>query len=273
MPEQLQLHRFQDLWYPDVFAWILLGQVAYLLATGLWRRAFGWGPPVSLKQKLLFSLGLWTVYLSEGTPLHILSEVYLFSAHMLQHVLLTLIMPPLILLGTPDWALRPLYRWAPTRWILRVLTHPVPALLVFNLIYSFWHLPVAYQAVLWYHWFHMVQHAILVFTALMMWWPICSPLPEMRRLPEAAQMVYIFLVGVSQIAVFGVITFAEGIMYEFYARAPRVWPITPEFDQQLAGIVMKLGGMGVFILAWVLIFFGWVAREERSAIPSAHRSD
>lgn len=273
MNAQLSAHRFEDLWYPEVLAWILLVNVAYLLAVNLFRRTYSWGSPVSVRQQVYFSLGLWTIYLSEGTPLHLISETYLFSAHMIQHILLTLVMPPLILLGTPDWFLRPLYNWTPTRWIMKVLVHPVVALLAFNLIYSFWHMPIAYQATLYFHWFHGVQHIILVFTALMMWWPICSPLPELPRLSDGAQMFFIFLVGVSQIAVFGIITFAESIMYQFYARAPRLWGIDPQTDQQLAGVIMKIGGMAIFIIAWIIIFFRWVAREERTALPHSRPAE
>ena len=267
MTPSISLYRFEDLWYPDVLAWILLVNLGYLLVVNLWRRSFRWGPPVSLRKQILFSLGLWTIYLSEGTPIHLMAEVYLFSVHMLQHVLLTMIMPPLILLGLPDWFFTPLLRWRPVRAVARFLVHPVPALLFFNLIYSLWHMPVAYQAILIYHWFHAVQHAILVVTAWMMWWPICSPTKELPRLPEAVQMLYIFVLGLAQIAVFGVITFAEGVMYPFYEAAPRVFGMDAMLDQQVAGIVMKLGGMGVFILAWLIIFFRWVSREEREALP------
>lgn len=273
MPAPLSAYRFEDLWYPEVLAWIALVHLAYLLAVNLWRRSFRWGEPVSLRKQIYFSLGLWAIYLSEGTPLHLISETYLFSAHMVQHILLTLVMPPLVLLGTPDWFWRPLYNWAPTRAIMKVLVHPVPALLTFNLIYSFWHLPIAYEATLYFHWFHGVQHIILVFTSLMMWWPICSPLPELPRLSDGGQMVYIFLIGVSQIAVFGVITFAENVMYQFYARAPRLFGINAQVDQQLAGIIMKVGGMGIFIFSWIIIFFRWVNREEKSALPKGRPGD
>jgi len=273
MPSPLSLYPWQELWYPQLLAWIVLLQAAYLLAMNLWRDRFGWGPKVPLRQQLCFSLGLWTVYLSEGTPIHLLSDVYLFSVHMLQHVLLTLILPPLVLLGLPAWVYRPLLRWEPAKRLLRVLVNPVAALLAFNLIYSFWHLPVAYQAILLYPWFHAVQHAILVVTALMMWWPICSQVAELPRISEAAQMVYIFLIGVSQIAVFGVITFAEDVLYPFYARAPRVFGISAKVDQELAGIVMKLGGMAVFLVAWIVIFFRWVAREERTSLPGGRSAE
>lgn len=266
MPAQLQLHAFADLWHPWVFAWVLLCQVAYLLAVGPWRRAFKWGPKVPVKQQVLFSVALWTVYLSEGTPLHVLSETYLFSAHMLQHVLLTMVFPPLLLLGTPAWMIRPLLTPRPIAFIWRILVKPAPALLLFNLIYSLWHMPVAYQATLYFHWFHMVQHAILVFTAILTWWLITSPLPEFPRASPGFQMLFIFLSGVCQIAVFGVITFSESPMYHFYESAPRVWPfLTPLVDQQLSGAIMKVGGMAIYILTWMIVFFKWAAREELGA--------
>lgn len=273
MSAQLAAHSFRDLWYPEVLAWIFLVNVAYLLACNTWRRSFNWGPPVPVKKQVYFSLGLWTIYLSEGTPLHLISETYLFAGHMVQHILLTQVMPPLILLGTPGWFLRPIYNWKPTRLIMKVLVNPAVALLAFNVIYSFWHMPFAYEATLYFHWFHGVQHAILVFTAMMMWWPICSQMKELPRLSEGVQMFYIFLLGISQIAVFGIITFAENVMYRFYANAPRLWGIDPHVDQQLAGIIMKVGGMAIFIIAWFIIFFRWVAREERTALPKSQPAE
>lgn len=274
MPAQLQLHTMADLWHPGVLAWVVLCQVAYLLAVGPWRRAFRWGAPVPARQQVLFSLGLWSVYLSEGTPLHVLAETYLFSAHMLQHVILTMILPPLLILGTPTWAMRAVLRPRPVAWLFRLVTLPPVALLLFNLVYSLWHLPGAYQATLWYHWFHMVQHAILVSTALLSWWPVCSPLFEFPGLSPGGKMIYIFLSGICQIAVFGVITFADGVMYHFYAAAPRVFPaISPHMDQQIAGVIMKVGGMAIYIIAWAIIFFQWAAREEKAMFGPRTASD
>ena len=269
MSAQLHLYPFVELWHPWVFAWILLIQIAYLLAVGPLREGFRWGAPVSTAQQISFSIGLWTIYLSEGTPLHILSEHYLFSMHMIQHILLTLILPPLVLMGVPAWMFRPVIRGRVGSVAARVLTHPVVALLAFNLIYSIWHMPLAYQSTLWHHGFHMVQHAILVFTAFMMWMPLVSPVPELPRLSPGAQMVYVFLMGISQIVVFGAITFADEVLYGFYAQAPRIWSaVTPELDQQIAGIIMKIGGMAVFLLTWGIVFFKWAAREGAQWGPS-----
>jgi putative membrane protein len=270
MPVLLQAYPFEDLWHPWVFSWLLLLQVTYLLAVGPWRKAFRWGPPVATKQKFCFSLAIWAVYLSEGTPLHVLSEQYLFSAHMLQHVTLTMIMAPLLILGTPPWMMRAVLQYRPVAFLFKWLTKPAPALLLFNLIYSIWHMPMAYQMALWHHWFHMVQHGILVFTAILTWWPIVSPLEEFPPLIPPLQMVYIFLSGVLQIAVFGLITFSDTPVYDFYGQAPRIWPaITPLVDQQISGVIMKVGGMTIFLLAWIIIFFKWAAREERRSSSEA----
>jgi putative membrane protein len=269
MPHQLHMHNFADLWHPWVLAWVVLVQVGYLLLVGPWRQAFKWGPPVATRQKVLFSIAIWSVYLSEGTPLHVLAETYLFSAHMVQHVVLTMVLPPLLVLGTPVWVMQWVLRFKPFAFLFRYISKPLPALLIFNLIYSFWHLPGAYQATLWWHWFHMVQHAILVSTAILTWWPIVSPLPEYPELPPPAKMLFIFVSGVMQIAVFAFITFADSVMYQFYANAPRIWEwLTPLIDQQLAGVIMKVGGMGIYILTWGLVFFKWAAREEMAPAQS-----
>jgi putative membrane protein len=262
MPDLRSLHSFAELWHPEVLAWVVLLQAAYLLMVGPLRRGFHWGAPVPINRQIYASIGFWIVYLAEGTPLHVIAENYLFSAHMLQHVLMTMVMPPLVLLGMPAWFYRPLLRWRPTAVIFRFLTNPVVGLLLFSLIFGIWHMPVAYQAVLFSHTFHIAQHGILVFTAFMMWWSIASPVPEAPPLSEGGQMIFIFLAGVMQIAVHGLITFAEHPIYHFYENAPRLWGIDPMTDQQFSGMIMNIGGMIVMITVWAIVFFRWAGRES-----------
>ncbi len=261
MPLELHAYGWADLWHPGVLAWVALLQAVYLLAVGPWRQAFGWGPPVPAWRQLLFSAGLWLIYLAEGTPVHVLSERYLFSVHMVQHLLLTTAMPPLLLVGAPGWLVAPLFARGPVAGLVRWLTRPLPALLIFNLILALWHLPVAYEAALKWHGFHMVQHAILVSTALVMWWPVAAPEGPWPRMHESFQMGYLFLVGLTQIATFGMITFADHPIYGFYAAAPRLWSIDPMSDQQLAGILMKYGMMGAITVVWGILFYRWASRE------------
>jgi len=180
---------------------------------------------------------------------------------MLQHVLLTMVMAPLLIAGTPPWLVQRALR---RPWVMRVmrgLTRPVVTLLAFNIVNAAWHLPYFYQAPLLNHWLHPIQHLVLVATALMMWWPLLSEVPELPRLSYGAQVVYIFLILLVQLPVFAGITFADSVFYEFYAAAPDPWGVSPLEDQQAAGIIMKIGGMAILIYFMGRAFFRWF-REE-----------
>lgn len=249
-------------WHADVVAAIIWVMVGYLILIGPVRRRFRLGEPVPIRQIGYFSLGLLTLLFAEASPLHVVSEVYLFSGHMLQHVLLTLVMPPLLLLGLPGWCFRFLLVRG-VRPVARVLTSPIAALALFNALYTLWHLPVLYQAALYNHSIHVLEHIIMTGTALLMWWPITSYVPALPRISQPLQVVYVFFMAAAQIGIFAVVTFANDVFYAFYADAPRLWGITPHQDQQLAGIVMKVGGMFVFLYVLARAFFGWARQEEQ----------
>lgn len=235
------------------------------------RRKYNLAPRVEKRYTVPYWLAIFTIWLAEGTPLHALSEQFLFSAHMVQHILLALVFPPLFILGFPDWLLKPLFRIRFLKRLARILTNPVLAIVLFNGIYSAWHLPGAYQAALYNHDVHLVQHIIMIFTSILMWWPLVTHSSDVPQLPGPIQLVYLFLMSVAEIATYAYVTFNNVLLYEFYARAPRIVAVlTPEYDQILAGIVMKLGSMLVFVPMLVVIFFRWVRNEERRAagLPS-----
>lgn len=265
MPHELHVYSFFDLWHPEIAAAVLILQAAYLLLIfGPWRQRLPGSGFVPTWRIVLMLLSLDVVYLAEGTPLHVMSEVYLFSAHMVQHVLLTMVFPPLFLLGLPEWTVRPLLRYAAVEKPLKLLTNPIIALFAFNLIYSIYHMPLLYQSALHHHWLHVLEHALLVPSALLMWWPICGPVP-LGTLSEVGKMPYIFCISLAQIITFVLITFADSVLYPFYAMAPRIWGIGVIADQQWAGIVMKLGGLIVFTTAILTVFSKWVQHADREA--------
>lgn len=198
--------------------------------------------------------------------MHNVAEKYLFSVHMVQHVLLAMVFAPLIIAAMPNWLLSHFLEIPLVYRLMRAITHPVVALLVYNGVNAAWHLAGLYELVLYHHWVHIVQHIILVFTALMMWWPIVSPVPELPRLSWGGQVVYIFLLLLVQLPLGGPIIFAEETFYKFYVAAPRITDMTPLEDQQLAGMVMLSGGMAVMIAYLFRAFFRWV-REEDSGTP------
>jgi putative membrane protein len=237
-----------------------------LLATGyaaatLWRRRLDPAARLEPARCAAFAGGLLVLCGSLTGPVHDLSDYYLFSAHMLQHLLLAFAMPPLLLYGTPGWMVRPLVAGRP-RLIrfARFLTRPSGAFAVFNLILVAWHLPPAYNLAMDVHPVHIVQHLMIMAASVILWWPVLSPLPEVPRAPYPVQLLYLFVVGLPMVMVSIFITMADSVLYPYYAAAPRVWEqLTAHADQHLGGLIMWIPGGLVFLCAISVVFFRWQA--------------
>ncbi|CAI8054831.1 Protein CtaG [Geodia barretti] len=239
---------------------LLLG--VYLVGVGPLRERYKLADHVDPRQLATFCAGIVVIFFALASPLHVLSERFLFSMHMSQHVLLTLIAPPLLVLGTPDWLIRPLLRPNWSFRVARVLTHPVTAFAAFNVVFSVWHIPALYNTSLNSEAVHALEHIMMVGTAVLMWWPLTSNLPELPRLDYPFQMGYIFILSIAQIIVFAIITFAKEPLYDFYVQAPRIWSLSPLLDQQLGGIIMKVGSGIYFLVLLIVIFYKWFNQEE-----------
>ena len=211
-----------------------------------------------------FTGALLVVFLALNSPLHNLSDTYLFSAHMAQHLLLTLVFPPLLLYGTPAWVVRPLLE---PRWILaaaRVVTRPLVAAIIFSAPIVIWHVPVLYEAALRDHNLHIVQHLVFLSTAVIMWWPVLSPIPELPRAQHLVQLLYLFLLGIPMSVTGALITLSGSVLYPFYATAPRVGGLSPLDDQQIGGLLMwVLGGLMLWIVMTV-IWFRYSVWDQRA---------
>jgi putative membrane protein len=213
-------------------------------------------------QTVLYSLGVLTIYIAAGSPIHDLSENYLMSVHMVQHLLLTLVAPPLLLAGIPGWLWQALLRGPRTLAVAKIVVHPLVAFGVFNFLIVVTHFPSVVDLALREHWFHFLVHAALVSSAMMMWWPVLSNVPELPRLSYPLQMAYLFVQSLLPAVVASFITFSPTAVYEFYEQAPRIWGISAKEDQQIAAGLMKTFGS---IIIWSFIavaFFKWYAKEE-----------
>jgi putative membrane protein len=199
-------------------------------------------------------------------PLHDLSDEYLFSAHMVQHLVLTLLFPPLFLYGLPADLVRKVIRPAWLQTTAATLVRPIPAAAIFSAPIILWHLPPFYEAAMRHHGLHIVQHLVFLATAVVMWWPVLSPVPELPRASYPGQMLYLFLLGIPMSIVGAMITLADAPLYPFYAAAPRVWGLTPLQDQQIGGLIMWVPGGLVFWAAMTVVWFRWAGREERGEV-------
>ncbi len=217
-----------------------------------------------------FAAALVVLFLALNGPLHNLSDSYLFSAHMVQHLVLTLVFPPLLLYGTPAWVVRPLLGPPAVFRVARWATRPLIAGVIFSAPITLWHFPRFYEAALEHHALHIVQHLVFLATAVIMWWPVLSPVPELPRASYLAQLLYLFALGLPMSLAGALITLADGVLYPFYVAAPRVWEgLAPLADQQLGGLLMWVVGTIYLWGAASVVWFRWSVREERGDADGA----
>ena len=250
----------------DLHPSVILGLA---LLGGLYVYLGGLGAP--RRRVASFAGALLVLGLSLNGPVHNLSDGYLFSAHMVQHLVLTLVFPPLLLYGTPAWVVRPLLR---PRWVHgfgRWATRPLAAGVLFSVPITLWHFPQFYEAALEHHPLHIVQHLVFLATGVLMWWPVLSPTPELPRAGYLTQLLYLFTLGLPMSVAGALITLSGDVLYPFYAAAPRVWGggLAPLADQQLGGLVMWVGGTIYLWVAATVVWFRWSAREESGDVETA----
>ncbi len=249
-------------WHPSV----VLGLGG--LAGGYWIAA---GSRADRRQAACFAGGLLALAAVLLGPLAEWAERAALSAHMVQHLVLALVVPPLWLAGVPAAVLRPALRLPGLRRAGRALTHPAVAFLLPAAVLVAWHRPVFFEAALRWEPAHALEHLTLLAAGLLAWWPVLGPLPEWPRPGPPAQLLYLFLSTIPMSAVAAPITLAEAPLYPFYAPAANpaaaAWPLAPRADQELAGVLMWVVGPLAYLIAGTLIFFRWAGQEEGEGFP------
>ena len=251
--------------HPSIIITLLVLTGAYLLGVGPLRQRFHLAEEVSPGQVTLFLTGILLMFVALLSPLHELGDNYLFSAHMVQHLLLTLVVPPLLLLGTPGWLVQPLLTSSRVVRVIRILTMPVVAFIVFNMVFAVWHVPTLYDLALRERGIHILEHLMFLLAGVILWWPVLSPTTRVPRSPYIVQMVYLFVQPTVPAILGAIITFADRVLYSWYAEAPRVWEISAHTDQQLGGVIMWVPGGMAFLITLMVVFLVWAAKEEASA--------
>ncbi len=254
---------------PSIVGGVLVLGAAYGAAT-LWRRRLD--PQARLEPNKIVSFAgfLSVLFVALTGPVHDLSDYYLFSAHMVQHMMLVFALPPLLLHGVPGWMARPLLRDPRLLALGRVLTRPIGAFATFNVVLVAWHLPPLYNLAMEVHPVHIVEHLMIMVASVILWWPLLSPLGELPRAPYPVQMLYLFVVGLPMVMVAIFISMADSLLYPYYAASPRVWALlTPQVDQHVGGLIMWIHGGMIFLLALSVVFFRWQhAGGDDQAVPA-----
>jgi len=261
--------------HPDVWLVVAVFAVGYWMAIErIGRNVVTAGTPVVTKgQVIAWSLGCFTIWLSSDWPVHDIAEQSMYSVHMVQHLMITLLAVPLFLLGTPAWLARWVLAPGSRRFaVVRFCSKFLPAVVVFNVMLALTHIPALVNASAENGVLHFFVHSSLFLTAFVVWMPVLSPLPEIPRLSWLMRMVYLFLQSILPTVPASFLTLGGAPLYKHYIGLPHLWGMNTLEDMQVAGLIMKIGA-GLF--TWTLIaviFFRWAADEERRQRPQVRRA-
>jgi len=282
----LQYFDFEDLWSPMFLFAMAAIAILYFYIIGPWKEKHAPEADAATRsQKIMFLTSAVVFYLAHGGPLSLLGHI-MFSFHMVNMALSYLIVPPMLLMSIPAFVWR--YVFARPFWRkLRLLMHPIFTLVLFNLLFSIYHVPVVHDYVMTHFTVHRLYYAVLLITSCMMWWQITSPVPEWSRLTDVKKMAYVFANGVLLTPACALIIFTKSPLYAMYSD-PNVWVVAmgycvpgdrtwllsefegPQFfsnlsvveDQQIGGIVMKLVQEVMYGIILAFIFKQWFKREH-----------
>jgi putative membrane protein len=237
----------------------LLG--AYLMGIRAAKREEVQEKQVSRGQVTAFLGGVVTLFVALTGPLDDLADHFLFSMHMIQHLLLMLVAAPLLLAGIPTGLLTSLLRPRPLLGLARVLTRPMIAFWAFNGVLIAWHVPACYNWALANEHGHILMHLCFIGGAILGWWPLIGSVPELPRPAPVGQLLYAGLISLPMMVVAACVTLADSPLYAAYAAAPRLWGLSPQEDQVIGGVLMWVPAQWLFILPLTIVFFRWVRDE------------
>src|SRR5690349_13376377 len=222
----------------------------------------------------MFVMGYTALVVALISPLHSVGEQF-FSVHMVQHLLLSLVAPPLLLLSGSMpvllWALprkdratvgRLIGQPGPIRSALQFLTRPLVALTLFVATQWIWHQPGAYDLALENRWAHYFEHVSFFLTAVAFWWPVIGAPPLRSPLNYPARLGYTFVGWLPNSILGAGIALARAPLYPHYVASAQQTGIDPLFDQQLAGLIMWVPGDLVFAVILLILFAAYMRDEE-----------
>ncbi|MFN2490186.1 MAG: cytochrome c oxidase assembly protein [Actinomycetota bacterium] len=279
----------QELWgawtmEPGVLVAIALVAATYGAGLArLWRAGRGRG--VAVRRAMSFYGGIAVLGIALVSPLHALGET-LFSAHMVQHLILMIVAAPLLVYGAPLVALvmalpsrvrrrvNGLRRVVAVEWARRVLTGAIVVWTLHAAALWAWHLPLLYERALGNDIVHAAEHASFLGTALLFWTLVLAPTCG-RRPTYPAALAIVFTTALQSSALGAILTFAADPLYPGHATGAAAWSITLLADQQLAGVIMWVPAGFVYLTTMAWLFLRWMngmneGREgHEGALPPA----
>ncbi|GLY10608.1 cytochrome c oxidase assembly factor CtaG [Bacillus badius] len=298
----ISIFGFQALWSPYFLALLLLLTVLYFFVTIKWRNKFEGSEPLKKHQAALFVTSMVVLYAVKGSPIDLLGHI-MFTYHMIQMAILYLVVAPLFLRGVPWWVWKKVIDRPVIKPVFNFFTKPLIALVLFNGLFSIYHLPIVFDYIKMSMVLHTLYTIGLFIFALFMWWPLVNDMPEGRKLNGLKKVGYIFADGVLLTPACGLIIFASAPVYATYSDAgawlqamelcvptstlqglslsgPELFSSMPVMeDQQLGGVIMKIIQEIVYGCMLAFVFFEWVRKDKEetekmtAAMMNNHQPD
>ncbi len=267
-------------WDPTLIFFVLVG---YFYIRGL--RRFKNRKPVRTWQIWCFFTGLFVLIAALVPPIDPLAD-RLFFMHMVQHLLIVQVGVPLLIFGVPYFVILrgmpmwfrsyvyfPLLRNRPFQKVLKFVSKPLVALILFEANFIFWHIPLYYNLALFNDVWHMLEHACMALTAMLLWRNIIDPYPMRAVLSYPSRILYLALITASDIILSSILTFADRPLYGYEGiPQPEWWVWGYVQDQALGGLIMWVPGGFVWFVAMTACFFVWARNEQSQSIPSSRKS-
>jgi len=251
-------------WLPDPLVMAPLAVLAAIYVRRFRRaRAEEGGRGAGVRQASFFAAGMIALLAAVATPLDGLGEDYLFSSHMLQHVLLGDLAPVLLLLSLSRVILRPV-----TRRLMRVeralgpFASPWTGIAIWLGLVYVWHVPAMYEAAIEHPVVHLIEHASFFTAGVAVWWPLVQPVPMRRPLQGLWTVAYIGVAKFSLAALGLYLTWSQNLLYDHYGEVPRIWGMTAIDDQNAGGAIMMVEQSLTFVIALVVLFAAMLTRSE-----------
>ena len=225
-------------------------------------------------QALAFAGGMLALLVALVSPLDGLGDDYLFSAHMVQHVLIGDLAPLLILLGLSRVIMRPATRrLASLERRLGPFASPATGLVAWLVLMYLWHIPALYDAAVEHATVHLLEHVSFFTAGVALWWPLIQPVPMRRRLTGMQPLAYIASAKASLAALGLYLAWSTSVFYPYYETTPRIWGLSPVEDQNVGGVIMMVEQSLTLVLVMVVLFVRMLTRSEEEQRSRERRED
>jgi putative membrane protein len=270
-------------WSVPPVATFLIALSALTYLRGWWLLRQAGSPSVPQWRAWSFLLGLFSLWVALASPMDLFNS-FVLTAHMLQHMMLMMVAPPLLLLGAPlvplvrglpVFAARefagPFLNWSVAKRVGSKVTHPVFALVLMGVTMFAWHIPVLYELALRSEVWHQVEHACFLITSLIFWWPVIQPWPSKATWPRWAMVPYLLVADLQNTVLSAILAFSDRVIYPSYSIAPRIFRFSALEDQVAAGAIMWVVGSLAFVVPAVVIAVQCLSRKPSAAPVSSLR--